>query len=70
MPLRPSHQSKLPRAHPHTFCTALKDITQVPLVPAVDLYPKVRRGRMLFARYFNINSNSFKKIFSTKKATT
>lgn len=60
--LRQPHQSKPPRAHPH-----LKDITQV---PAVDLSPEVKRGRMLFARYLNINSNSFKKIHSTKKATT
>lgn len=70
MQLRRPHQSKLPTAHPHTFCIAQKDITQLPLVPAVDLSAEVIRGRMLFARCFNINSNSFKRLFSTKKATT
>lgn len=65
------HQSKLPRAHPRTLRIAWRNITQMPLVPAVDLSPEVLRDRMLFARYFNINSNSFKKnLFSTKKATT
>lgn len=61
--LRQPHQSKAPRAHSNP-----EDITQVPLVPAVDLSPEVIRGRILFARY--LNSNSFKNYFPLKKATT
>lgn len=50
--------------------TGQKDTPGVVMVPAADLSPGAVRGRMLFARYFNTNSNSFQKLFSTKQATT
>lgn len=68
--LRQPDQSKLPGAHPDSSCTGQKHTTGVALVPAADLSPGVVSDRMLCARYFNTNSNSSQKLFSTKKATT